>query len=296
MTFSRLIRLIGLLFLFFHQHAAHAEITPGGTGMLFGYDHAFRVSAADGWVLDNQSAAHRGLHMLFYPEGYNWGNSPVIVYGRSVDRPDSGVEEHVQFTVEDFKAKGSPEHRASPLEPVTMHDGRIVPFYRFDGDQWGNVEAGAYFLEKGTLNYLVFNARTEADYRRYLNDFKVMVRSYENAFMVISPRSEGEFALLVTMAEQHSSTEEGKDYETRAVESLGPALANIARGCSSFFSIDDVKDFQAVFRISPMGDVAEVFTYPSHSMATCVIGMVGSGKFPPHGFADYLFHLNMRFQ
>ncbi len=234
--------------------------------------------------------------MIFYPEGYDWTNSPVIVYGRSVERRDSGIEGHVKFTVEDFKANGSPEHRASQVEPVELRDGSVVPVYRFDGDQWGNVEAGAYFLEEGTLNYLVFHARAEDNYQRYLGDFKAMIRSYENAFMVISPRDKDEFSLLVTMAEQHSSTEEGQSYESKAMGSLGPALANVARGCSSFFSIDDVKDFQAVFRISPMGNVAEVFTYPSHSMAACVIGMTGRGKFPPHDFPDYLLHLDMKFR
>ena len=54
----RFIALVILLVSF----SASANITEGGRGMLFGQDHAFAVTAAPNWVLDNESAVNQGLH------------------------------------------------------------------------------------------------------------------------------------------------------------------------------------------------------------------------------------------
>ncbi|MFX0202900.1 MAG: hypothetical protein ACFFCW_42900, partial [Candidatus Hodarchaeota archaeon] len=76
-----------LAFLFCHSLAL-ASITEKGTGMLFGEDHAFSVTAISGWVLDNQSGVRQGLHMVFYPVGRTWADSPVIIYGRAVSKSE----------------------------------------------------------------------------------------------------------------------------------------------------------------------------------------------------------------
>ena len=63
-----LIRLF-LMFVVLLPTSVLANITEGGTGMIFGSDHAFCFTAPAGWVLDNQSGVQQGLHMVFYPVG-----------------------------------------------------------------------------------------------------------------------------------------------------------------------------------------------------------------------------------
>ena len=64
----------------------HAEIQEIGTGMVFGDNHAFLVTAPERWVLDNQSGAPFGIYMLFYPAGRTWQDSMAFVYGQAVSK------------------------------------------------------------------------------------------------------------------------------------------------------------------------------------------------------------------
>jgi len=291
-------KLVTSLFLMTWLSCSTAEITVGGTGMLFGTDHAFNITAADGWVLDNESARQQGLHMLFYPKGEDWSDSPVIVYGRSTGRgPEkAGVKELVKDTVDDFHANGSAGYRALRAADVVIRGGKSVAVYHYQGDQWGNYEAGAYFVEEGTVNFLVYHARSEEIFTRYYPDFIAMIRSYNNAFLNINPSSDEEFSQLLLLAKQDVATPQGQEYERNAVEGLGRRMAEVAGGCASFFQPGEAKDFQVIFRITPLGKVADAYTNPANSMASCFVGLIGRRSYPPPPFDDFLLHLDMKFQ
>jgi hypothetical protein len=72
-----------LVQLLFMPFSSSAEITEQGTGMLYGADHAFFITVAKGWVLDNESGVNQGLYMTFYPVGYTWANSPETIWGQT---------------------------------------------------------------------------------------------------------------------------------------------------------------------------------------------------------------------
>ncbi len=79
--------------------------------MLFGADHAFAVTAKSGWVLDNQSGVSQDLHMVFYPKGKTWANSPIIIYGRAIPGTEvKSIKAQVENTVTDFRQNGSPNY------------------------------------------------------------------------------------------------------------------------------------------------------------------------------------------
>ncbi|MDA1324344.1 MAG: hypothetical protein O3C34_06335 [Proteobacteria bacterium] len=106
---------------FFIALSASAGIIEGGRGMLFGADHAFAVTAKSGWVLDNQSGANRGLHMIFYPKGETWSKSPVFIYGRATPTSEAAnVKTKVARTVNEFHINGSP-NRAYPVDADTHY-------------------------------------------------------------------------------------------------------------------------------------------------------------------------------
>ncbi len=152
--------------------------------MLFGDNHAFFVTAPKGWILDNKSGVNQGLHMVFYPVGYTWANSPVVAYGRAANKEGDiqSVLDQVKRTVAEFRAQGNPKYVAKKGTPIDLPDGKRVHVYYFEGDQWGNYEAAGYIEEKETINFLVFNAKKKEVFERYLGDFKLMLQSYKNAY------------------------------------------------------------------------------------------------------------------
>ncbi len=56
------------------------------SGIVYGDNHAFALSAPPGWVLDNESGVSQGLHAVFYPAGSSWSDSQVVMYANVVQK------------------------------------------------------------------------------------------------------------------------------------------------------------------------------------------------------------------
>ncbi len=152
----------------------------GAAGILYGHDHAFSFTAAQGWVLDNESGVPQGLHAVFYPVGQTWRDSPVMAYARAYSKDDKAdtVEKLVALNIREFRAKGSPNYQGRFEKTLELPGGRKAAIYHYSGDHWGNFEAVGYIDEEKTINFLVFNARSKELFEKSLEKFEQMVKSY----------------------------------------------------------------------------------------------------------------------
>jgi hypothetical protein len=288
-------RILALVFLlaFF---PAHAEITEGGSGVLFGSDHAFAVTAKAGWVLDNQSGVGQGLHMVFYPKDQHWPNSPVIIYGRAVttsEVPD--VNTLVANTISEFHADGSPDYTGARQAPLVLQSGQEAELYFYTGDRWGNFEAAIYFQEVDTINYLVFTSRSKALFDQYVKDFREIAVSYQNRY---TPSAE-------LTAEKRNSLEKesqallqepgAKDYETRAVQAVGRNMVNAMRDCTTRLPKNEMPSFNYFVRIAGDGTIVESSIFPISALSTCFSGLMSDARYPAHGFDTFLLNIEMKY-
>jgi len=272
-----------------------ASITEAGRGMLFGEDHAFAVSATAGWVLDNQSGVRQGLHMLFYPKGESWANSPVIIYGRAVSTSESAnVKIQVERTVKDFRNSGNPNYSSKAQESITLSSGQQVTIYHFSGDRWGNYEAAAYFQEKDTINYLVFSSRKKKNFTRYLEDFYRIVSSYKNLYISPSTIRDDKQNLLKGDSSSILVKAGGKEYESKAFKSVGDHVAKAMRDCTSYIQNNDQLAFSYYVRIKNDGSMKESYVYPTNSLSACFRGLMSSEKYPPHSFESFVLNIEMK--
>jgi len=168
-----------------------AEITERGLGILYGSDHAFALRAPNGWMLDNESGVEQGLYAVFYPKGTNWRDSVVVAYARARERTQeiASAADAVRDTIDDFHASGSPNYHGRRIKTVKIDGGKEAVIYHFAGDQWGNSEAVAYYVEKKTINFIVLTSRDPQAFDRALPAFKALVRSY--VFMGDDPLRQG---------------------------------------------------------------------------------------------------------
>lgn len=293
MTYRTLSLIFVLLFLPFSSSSA--GMTEQGTGMLFGVDHAFFITAAKGWVLDNESGVEQGLHMVFYPAGYTWSNSPVIAYGRKVSKTGKikSVKDQVEATVNQFHENGSPNYSVTKESSITLPNGGKAPVYHYAGDKWGNFEAVAYFEEKNTINFLVFNARGKTDFDSYLPAFEQMAATYWSTGSS-EPVDDKTFKRLAQEAKQMLKTPSGKEYEEKVMKGAGDAVATFIRSCSSYVGEGSVKPFEAIFRIRPDGSIYQAFVKPDTALSTCFEGLFLQTKHPPHEFGSFLLHINVK--
>ncbi len=279
----------------FISFSACAEITEGGRGILFGEDHAFAVTAKKGWVLDNQSAVQQGLHMVFYPKGRTWANSPVIIYGRSIPtRQTATIKEQVAQTVSDFRNNGSPKHTSNAKPLLTLPGERRAEVYHYAGDQWGNFEAAAYIQETDTINFLVFSAKTKAAFEKHLVDFQRIASSYQNLYTAPETLPPTKLNALKNESTSNLKDPEGKVYESQAIQMVGNNLAEAMQSCAAYDPNRKLPPFSYFVRIENDGNIAQSYIFPTSTLSVCFNALMSNVKYPNHAFKSFVLNIEMR--
>ena len=275
--------------------SAVASVTEGGRGMLFGGDHVFAVTAKSGWVLDNQSGVSQGLHMVFYLKGFEWSNSPVIIYGRAVSTSEvPTIKLQIEHTISDFHSSGSPNYSSKEQAPLILANGRKAEIYYFFGDKWGNYEAVAYFKEADTINYLVFNSKTENNFFKYISDFRQIVYSYKNLYTPPSTLSKGKLDELKRESTSILNKTGGKEYESKAVQSIGKKMASVMRDCTSYLPNKKLQAFSYFVRINGDGEINNSYIFPTNALSGCFKGLMSNARYPKHMFGSFVLNIKMK--
>lgn len=274
---------------------AYADIIDGGRGILFGDNHAFAVTAIPDWVLDNQSGVEQGLHMVFYPKGGAWSNSPVIIYGQSIPTSHTpNIKAQVDFTINQFRNNGSPTYIGEEQTPLTLHKGKSAEIYHYSGDQWGNYEAVAYIKEADTINFLVFNSRKKENFVKFIGDFLQIVNSYQNLYK--SPKSVSDQLIDNLKRESKSilKNNEAKAYESNAIKTVGQSIANCIQYCSSYYSKDEpLPSFNYLVRIDSDGAINDFNIQPTNTLSVCFSSIMSDVRYPPHKFKTFVLDVKM---
>lgn len=287
----RILTVIALLF----SVSAVASVTEGGRGMLFGEDHVFAVTAKSDWVLDNQSGVSQGLYMVFYLKGYAWSNSPVIIYGRAVSTTEvPTIKLQIERTINDFHRSGSPDYSSEEQTPLILTNGKKAEIYHFSGDQWGNYEAVAYFKEEDTINYLVFNSKTKKDFFKYIGDFRKIVSSYQNLYTAPSTLSKNKLDKLKRESTSILDKPGGKEYESKAVQSVGKMMAGAMRDCTSYLHNKKLQAFSYFVRIDSNGEINDSYIFPTNALSACFKGLMSSARYPTHAFGSFVLNIKMK--
>ena len=176
---------IALMLLCISVHAQEKSEKSGNSGIIYGANHAFTLTAPKGWVLDNTSGKGQGLQAVFYPEGSSWKNGAAVMYANVYQKKnvkEESLEKVIAGDIDEYK-KRSPELKITDAEPlltakdVRVKDKKAIIKY-FTGDENGNHEAVAYVDEGKVVVMLVLTARSKKDFESSLSAFKELVGSY----------------------------------------------------------------------------------------------------------------------
>jgi hypothetical protein len=178
-----MIRRISILFaLLIFCGAASAQ---DDSGIIYGKNYSFTLTAPKGWVLDTTSGRQQGLQAVFYPKGSSWKNGAAVMYANVYQKSDpskESVQAIIAHDVTEFK-KGSANLKVVATDAIpTRTDARskdkMATVKHFTGDGTGNSEAVAYIDEGTLVVMLVFSARSQKDFEGSLPAFKEFVGSY----------------------------------------------------------------------------------------------------------------------
>lgn len=268
------------------------------TGMLFGDDHAFTLTAPEGWVLDNKSGMNQGLHMVFYPQGGTLQNSPVFAYGRSaaLEAGIGTIEDLVTSIIRQFKADGSVNITARKEKTLPLTEGKTAEVYFYRGDRWGNYEAAGYILERKTINFLVFSGRGEKAFIDNIGKFYEILSSYKNLYQEDSEDyGERRFRDLLEMAQEDKATPQGKAYEDLLTRSQAKELVRLFQECRTYEKEGFVPtDLDAIFVVAEDGTIDDSYVWPVTSFGVCFKGSIASLKMPRHGLKSFHWHVSLK--
>lgn len=168
--------LLALCALAAHAQDAKPDADDKNTGLVYGKDYAFAVTAPAGWFFDSESGIQQGLHAVFYPAGSSWKESQAVMYVNAAAKTDT-LEKFVEGDVANFR-KGSPRLKVTDEESPAVAGRQRVVAKRFVEDQLGNFEAVAYVEESKVVVMLVLSARTQDEFDAALPAFRKLVSSY----------------------------------------------------------------------------------------------------------------------
>lgn len=167
-----------------------ADVLPEGGGIVYGQGYGFNLKAPKGWTLDTSAGVSQGINAVFYPTGGSWSDSPIVAYAQSQPKTAAiqTADDAAKSTIKRFHEKGnSPNYKGSLLKTIKTDAGADALIYQFSGDQWGNYELCAYFVEKDRINFVVMNSRDKKLLDQSTPAFETLAKSYLPMKVEVSP-------------------------------------------------------------------------------------------------------------
>lgn len=150
------------------------------TGLLYGYNNAYYLTAPVGWIIDNESGKEQGLTAVFYPKGSTWAEGETVMY-TTFTNFDSTKNETVLDVIKgdsmEFKAH-SPQLSVKKQKAIPIGKKQKAIVYSYSDEANGNYENVAYIPEKKGIVMIIISSRNKNGCINHYKDFESLVRSY----------------------------------------------------------------------------------------------------------------------
>jgi len=155
---------------------------PGHTGLIYGKNHSYKLSAPTGWILDNKSGVSQGLQAVFYKEGFNWDNAVSVMYTNVVhldSAENRNLDDIINKDLERFK--NYPEFLSAEFKDnIALNENKEARLIEFlSNDQNTSNESVAYIPEDKTIIIIVLSSRDKEDFNLNQIAFVDLVKSYQ---------------------------------------------------------------------------------------------------------------------
>lgn len=159
----------------------NAQIDTSSTGLLYGYNHSYYLTAPVGWIMDNESGREQGLTAVFYPKGTTWADGETVMY-TTFTSFDSTKNETlntiISYDSAQFKSN-SPGLSIGREKSIAIGKKKDAAVYTYSGDVNGNYETVAYIPENKGVTMIVISSRNKNGCINNYKQFESLVRSYK---------------------------------------------------------------------------------------------------------------------
>jgi len=150
------------------------------SGIIYGVNHAFALTAPEGWVLDNQAGVSQGLYAVFYRKGAAWKEAETVMYANTSPLKTEGQEsigQIIEYDSANFR-KNYPDISIISGEDIVIKENLIAKVRYFSGKSYPNFEAVAYIDAGKTCVMIILSSRSRKDFDNSRAAFGELVKSY----------------------------------------------------------------------------------------------------------------------
>jgi hypothetical protein len=167
----------GICIFLFSLNSLHAQDSTR-TGLLYGHNHSYYLTAPVGWVIDNLNGKEEGFNAVFYPKGSSWAGAETVMYTTYVSF-DSTKKETVNDVIKSDSAafrQNSPQLRVKKQNPIDIGKNKKAIVFSFSME--GNYETVAYLEEKKGVVVIVISSKNKNGCINNNASFESLVKSY----------------------------------------------------------------------------------------------------------------------
>jgi tetratricopeptide (TPR) repeat protein len=149
------------------------ETSPG---TVYGPKAGFKISAPEGWVVDNESGKAQDLPCVLYPKNSSWSDAKTVMYANIAGSQWEGVNAFVTMAIKEMKAKhGTPKEKIAAGKTKDGHDYFINEYPATKTySQWER--AGYVQLPRGVA-YIVLTSRDKQSYEKDSDKLEKVLKS-----------------------------------------------------------------------------------------------------------------------
>lgn len=155
-----------------------AEVQEAGSGIVYGPGHAYKLSAPEEWLFDNESGISQGIQAVIYPVGETWAQSKVVLYTGATQKEEGDFQQIMADDEANYRAQ-NPNLVVSQEETLLTSDGRQAVVKKFSGDSLGNSELVAYIDTPEVVCLVVLSARDLSNFELGQSAFSTVVSSFK---------------------------------------------------------------------------------------------------------------------
>ena len=150
------------------------------TGIIYGSNHAFSLTAPKGWILDNTSGKSQGIHAVFYRNGESWNKAETVMYANTASLENNThktLEQLIKYDLDGFKREYK-DIEITDGSDIQINENVIAKIKYLSGKSYGNYEAIAYIDAGKTGVMIIMSSRSEMGFKSSLTAFEDLVKSY----------------------------------------------------------------------------------------------------------------------
>jgi len=169
------------LFLLLLAISGKAQVDTTRSGLLYGFNNSYYLTAPVGWIMDTESGKEMGITAVFYPKGSSWVDGETVMYTTfmSYDTTiNETLKEVLAYDSSQFKVR-SPGSAISKQKPITIGKNKTATVLSYPGDAKNSYETVAYIPEKKGVTMIIISSGNKNGCTNNYRSFESLVKSYK---------------------------------------------------------------------------------------------------------------------